>query len=170
MKKLLKNAGIIVALLTFGFSTNLAAQDYKTAVGARLGVPLSASFKTKVGESKMIEGMVGFRNFSGFTFINISADYQIYKPLDDALDGLSWYYGGGASVFFWSFNDGFSRGSNFNSTTLGAQGTIGLDYKIPSKPINISLDYRPTIFFSGLVSGVGYGYGGFAVRYVLGDN
>lgn len=168
MKKLLISIGMIATFLIF-FCTTSIAQDYKSAVGARLGVPISASFKTKVGESKMIEGTLGFRNSSNFTWINLSADYQIYKPLSDVTDGLYWYYGGGASAFFWTYNDNFIGGSDFNSTSFGVQANAGLDYKFPDKRVNISIDYRPTFFFGGFFSGIGYGYGSLAVRYVLGD-
>ena len=168
MKKLLLNAGLILTLITFGFFSS-SAQDYKLAVGARLGVPLSASVKTKIGEGKMIEATLGFRNYTYTNWVSVSGNYQKYTSLEEVLDGLNWYYGGGVSAYFWTYDNSVFGRNEFNSTTFGFQGNVGLDYKFENKPINISLDYMPTYFFGGYIGGFGGGYGALAVRYTIGD-
>lgn len=168
MKNLLLNAGLILTLITFGFSSS-SAQDYKLAVGARLGVPLSASVKTKIGEGKMIEGTLGFRNYTYTNWISVSGNYQKYTSFEEVLDGLYWYYGGGVSAYFWTYDDSFFGPNEYGSTTFGFQGNVGLDYKFENKPINISLDYMPTYFFGGYIGGFGGGYGALAIRYTIGD-
>ncbi|MBK7872232.1 MAG: hypothetical protein IPJ74_16935 [Saprospiraceae bacterium] len=52
-------------------------------------------------------------------------------------------------------------------------GVLGLDYKFANAPVNLSLDWVP-IFYIGndreyVYSGFQGGYGGLAVRYVLGQ-
>jgi hypothetical protein len=62
------------------------AQGYKSAIGLRLGSPLSVSFKTFITEPGAIEANVGFRSygFSGYRYswINLSAAYQHHFPID----------------------------------------------------------------------------------------
>ena len=55
-------------ILVVGFSilsiTNTVAQNYKTAVGARIGYPLTLSGKYFINESIALEGNLGLRAFS----------------------------------------------------------------------------------------------------------
>lgn len=91
--------------------------------------------------------------------------YQHHFPIE-GVSGLKWYVGGGASVFFWSYDDAFIRG--YSSTTLGVMGVAGLDYKFSEAPVNLSVDWVPTFFIGdGYVSGFGGGYGALSVRYTL---
>ena len=43
----------------------------------------------------------------------------------------------------------------------------GLQYTFDDVPVNVSLDWVPTVFLTGYISGAGLGYGSLAVRYVL---
>ena len=49
---------------------------------------------------------------------------------------------------------------------LGIDGTIGLDYKIPTAPLNLSIDWQPSVEFGG-GSDFLANWGGISVRYVL---
>ena len=167
MKKLIFISSIFIFLL---FGQQSHAQQFKSAIGARLGYPLSVSYKTHLNESNAIEiiaGTAGTRGFSGSRWWNVSAAYQIHKPLNiDGVEGLQYYFGAGASAFFWSFDDSFIDES---SVSFGAQGYLGAQYTFDDVPISITVDWVPTIFFSGLISGFGGAYGGVGVRYVLGE-
>ncbi|MBK7872233.1 MAG: hypothetical protein IPJ74_16940 [Saprospiraceae bacterium] len=92
----------IVILLVAGFSFGAQAQNYENAIGARLGYPFSASFKHFFNENGAGEVFAGFRGWSGFSSTNIGALYEYHKPIE-GVDGLQWYFGGGASVFFWNY-------------------------------------------------------------------
>ncbi|HKK76120.1 MAG TPA: hypothetical protein VJ953_13660 [Saprospiraceae bacterium] len=157
---------IIMVFFAFALSTEgLHAQGatYNTAVGLRLGYPLSASLKKFVGEDLAAEAYVGFRGFSGYSWVNIAAALQKHAPIED-IDGLQWYYGGGATVLFYSYDFGFDGGSN---TGIGLQGYLGLDYKFDDVPLSVTLDWIPTLFISGFTNGFGAGYGSLGVRYTL---
>lgn len=165
-------------ILFLAFTASASAQSYTSAIGARLGYPLSLSYKTFLGDSgNAVEGIVGYYGSSdGFyrsSMIRISAGYQIHQPLNlDAkgLESLQWYYGGGATVSFWSWNyDSRFTGERYGSTTFGLQGFLGLDYRFPNNRINVSLDWTPVISFNGFGSGFGAGFAGVGVRYVLGE-
>ncbi|MCH2081640.1 MAG: hypothetical protein MK226_04575 [Saprospiraceae bacterium] len=171
MRRLLFSISAFVFVLCL--SSSLQAQDaststYKGAVGARLGYPLSLSVKYFLDDSHALEAYVGTRGWSGYRWTNLSAAYLIHKPLDiDGLDGIRWYVGGGASAYFWSFDDIFLGSETYSATTIGIQAYGGLDYMFEDTPINISIDWIPTYFFNGYGSGFGGGYGSLAVRYVF---
>ncbi|MEN0050689.1 MAG: hypothetical protein AAF806_26725 [Bacteroidota bacterium] len=163
MRTLLK---VTFSLLFACLLTNsVSAQSYKSAVGARLGYPLSASFKTFINDSDAIEVYAGFRGFSTSRWVSVSGAYQKHDELSDVLEGLSWYYGGGASVYFWTYD--FSN--DFANTSIGIQGYIGLDYKFSETPLSLSIDWIPSLFLgrTGIANNFGGGYGSLGVRYVF---
>lgn len=152
--------------LMFCFSNSAEAQTYQTALGLRLGYPLAITAKHFFNENSAVEAYVGTRGYSTYRWTNVSAAYQYHKPIA-GVDGLQWYVGGGASVFFWGYKNSFIGADDYNNTTFGVQGYLGLDYAFDSVPINLSVDWVPTYFFSGFGSGFGGGYGSLAVRYIL---
>jgi hypothetical protein len=149
------------SLLTIAFSFIIGISmaqigDYKTAVGLRSYPFVSAAgitFKQFIAEDKALEVVGYFWNGARITGL-----YEIHKPL--LIDRLNWYYGGGAHVSMYNAKN-YSGG-----TFLGVDGVVGLDYKIANTPINISLDWQPSVEFG---SGLGFssGWGGLSVRYVL---
>jgi outer membrane protein W len=154
-------------ILVVGFSmlslSNSLAQNYKTAVGARIGYPLTLSGKYFIDESIAVEANLGLRAFSGYSWVALSAAGLKHKPLD-VLDGLNWYYGAGLSVYFWRFDQINTLSS---SSSLGLQGYVGLDYTFKKSPINVSIDWTPTFFINGYTSGLGTRFGGLGIRYTL---
>ncbi|HRO08228.1 MAG TPA: hypothetical protein PK611_08455 [Saprospiraceae bacterium] len=152
-----------VLAFVFLFSVSSYAQDYKSAIGLRFGYPLSASYKTFLSEKGAFEGVAGFRSFSGYSWFNIGAYYQVHNDIG-SVNGLKWYYGAGANVYFWSYDTGFAGDG---STSIGISGVLGLDYKFANIPLNVSVDWIPTYFINGYGSGFAGGYGALAARYVL---
>jgi hypothetical protein len=139
------------------------AQDYKSAIGLRLGSPLSVSYKTFISEKGAFEGVAGFRSFVGYSWFNVGAYYQHHNEIA-SVDGLKWYYGAGVNAYFWSYDTGFLGDG---STSFGISGVLGLDYKFADIPLNLSADWIPTFFVNGFGSGFGAGYGALAARYTL---
>ncbi len=163
----IKPLGLTVLIFFIFLSLIKAQANFGSAIGLRLGYPASVSYKTFVNENGAFEGMLGFRGYGFGNFVNISGAYQVHNTVPD-LDGLNWYYGGGASIFFWNYdNDPFDN--DFASTAFGIQGYLGLEYTFPDAPINLSLDWVPTLFLGGTlnVDTFGGGFGGIGVRYVL---
>ncbi|MFK7980326.1 MAG: hypothetical protein AB8G86_10120 [Saprospiraceae bacterium] len=159
--KLVKYTTILSCFLFSGF---LQGQLYDAVAGLRLGAPLSISYKKIINENKALEGYVGTRGKNGYRFLNISGAYQRIEPIDlGGIEELYYYYGGGASIYFWSFKE---EGNN-QSATPGLQGYLGLEYTFSDRPINLTLDWVPTLFLSGHLSGLRGGYLSLGVRYVL---
>ncbi len=162
MKKLIFTLST-VAIFTLA-TFQLQAQDYQTAIGARLGYPLSASIKHFINDSHALEAYVGSRWYKRYRWANVSGAYLIHMPLE-GVDNLKWYFGAGGTIYFWDFDRGFADGAD--NTSFGLQAYLGLEYTFPDAPISLSGDWVPSIFINGYSSGFGGGFGSFAVRYIL---
>jgi hypothetical protein len=155
---------IFCLALAFVFNS-VSAQDYKSAVGARLGSPFAASYKTFLNDKNAVEVYASFRSYSSVaTFFGINAAYQIHSPIE-SVAGLKWYYGAGAGVAFWSFDNDFLTDSG--STSILLSGYLGLEYTFSGTPVSISADWVPSYYLSGYGDGFGADAGALAVRYIL---
>ena len=157
-------------VLLFGLllgSTSLQAQNYDLAGGVRFGRPNSLSLKKTIGEGNALEAIVGYRGSLAFyNQVNLGLGYQRHSPLPDLLEGLNWYWGLGGSVYFYSYNLGF--GADAANVGFGALGFLGLDYTLEDTPINITLDWAPSLVFGDdIFNGFYGGYGGVGIRYVI---
>ncbi len=166
MKKLILLIGFIITCASI---STVSAQDYKSAIGLRFGYPLSLSYKHFISEKGAIEGVLGYRNYSYYNWLNLSGFYEHHMPIK-SVENLSWYVGGGASVYKWSYDDTFYPNNDYNSISFGIHGIIGLDYKFSNIPLNLSVDWIPTVGFGGeFLGGFGGSYGALSARYILGS-
>jgi hypothetical protein len=156
---------LVLTLFVFLSAQSVQAQssEYKTAIGARLGYPFSLSLKHFISEKGAVEVFAGYRGYSFYSWFNVGGTYQHHFPLE-GVDGLRWYVGGGASAFFWRYDDNFIGDGN---TSFGVLGVGGLDYKFADYPVNISVDWMPLFFLNGYGNGFGGGYGALSLRYTL---
>ena len=106
----LLRAALTAALLSC--TAALSAQAYKTAAGVRLGRPLALSLKQYLSEGGAVELYGGYRSYGFIRYTSISGAYQSAYALnlDGALAPLAWYWGAGASAYFWSYEDGLFGG------------------------------------------------------------
>jgi hypothetical protein len=159
----------LILLSVFMLVLGVASQaQYSSAIGLRLGYPVSATYKKFLNDNNAFELTAGFRGYSGYSWFNVGAYYQIHKDLG-SVDNLRWYYGAGANVYFWNFDNGFLN-DNASNTSFGISGVLGLEYTFDDIPLAVSADWIPTFFINGYGSGFGGGYGGLAARYILGKN
>ena len=165
MKKLIFTFAL---LLSFVFAAQ-SQSEYKTAIGLRLGVPVSVSLKHFISEPGAVEIFAGFRNYGAvagyhYGWFNAGAMYEHHLPIS-SVEGLKWYFGAGASVYFWHYDDGFYNPGS--TTSISILGNLGLDYKFANAPVNLSVDWVPAIFLNGYGSGFAGGYGALSARYTL---
>ena len=154
-------------LFILAITNEMKAQDYKSAIGLRFGYPVSISYKTFLSESNALELYLGYRGYSGiYGYWTLGGLYEFHKPIAD-VEGLSWYYGFGASVQFFTYDEDYWSGlEDEGAIGVGLSGVIGLDYKFPSAPVNLSLDFVPTFRLGGWDDGY-YSWGALSARYVL---
>ena len=151
MKK--KKLVIFLVVLLVGSGTTLYAQDYKFGLGIRLSnaaPTLSNSITAKyfMNGQDALEAMVSFG-----TRFGVGVLYEKHRPLGE--DGFQWFYGAGGYI-------GFQGGDVY----LGPAGTIGLDYKFPSVPLNLSLDWKPELDIIPRVNLIPDAFG-LSVRYTF---
>lgn len=138
MKKFLTIICLAV-IATFAFNSESSAQNYKNAIGGRFGAANGVTFKTTLGGNKMVDIIANFRSNSSYNYFRVTGLYEIYNPISDAA-GLNWYYGVGGTVGSVKY-----KPKDQSDLYLGVDGVLGLDYKFADAPINISLDWKPTI-------------------------
>jgi len=127
----------MIATVAIQFSSK--AQGYDNAIGGRFGAANGITFKTTLGENKMLDLIANFRSNNNYKYFRVTGLYEVYLPIPEAR-GLNWYYGGGASIG--------SITRKYDDTSdlyLSLDGVLGLDYKFADAPINLSLDWKPAI-------------------------
>lgn len=157
----------LLLLTLFTFSALFAsAQQFDSAVGLRLGYPTSISYKKFFSEDTAGEVFASYRGYLGGSWLSINAAYHKHQDLEfEDIDGLQWYYGAGAGLNRRNYE--FSGGATF----FNISGYIGLSYVFEDIPLNLSVDWVPSIFFGGRgigsIGGFGGGYGALTARYIL---
>jgi hypothetical protein len=134
----MKKVFLLLAIALLISFVSLQAQSYKTALGIRMSskdpvVNNSVSFKHFFSETTAIEALLTFDKKTA-----IGALIEIHEPIPST-EGLKWFYGAGAYLGFDSDKNNPSR------SLMGAQGIVGLDYKFPSLPLNLALDWKPEL-------------------------
>lgn len=139
MKKLVLTLSLTIFITVF-----VAAQDYDTGIGLRLGFSNGLGIKHFFGDRAAVEGILSTR-WKGFDLTGL---YEIH---DEAFDvyRLRWYFGFGAHVGFWNSENTPWGDEVKNYTVIGVDGILGIEYTFESIPINIGLDWKPAFNLSG---------------------
>lgn len=167
MKRVILMGVLIASISTKGFSQS----TYDKAIGLRISESYydiaSVSYKFFVSEQGALElnGGFGARRYTGDGAFALSAalTYQHHFDIGN-VPGLKWYIGGGAIAY-----NVFSDRSRYNGFAAGIYPTGGVDYKFSKIPLNLSADYRPTLFLArpdyyGIFYGTNFGI---AARYAI---
>lgn len=140
MKKFFVMAALLVSTLA------VSAQEYNWAVGVRGGGFSGLTVKKNNG-SNAIEAGLSFSSYG----LSVDGVYLWQQPV--ITDGFTLYYGGGAYLGLWDLEVK-------SGLAVGAEGVVGLEYKIPGAPIAFSLDYRPSIY---VIPNVGFDFYNFGL-------
>lgn len=156
MKK--NNVLLIVCLCVFSHFANgqSMGRSYTTALGLKVWDGAGITFKTFVSQKNAVE-LIGYFYKYGSRLTGL---YEIHGNIDGA-PGLKWYVGPGVHIGF--YNEKYFATSR---AIAGVDGVLGLDYKINKAPINISLDWQPSIEFSDNRGFIG-SWGGLGIRYTF---
>lgn len=126
----IKKLTLTVALVFSLFLTS-QAQDFSQSLGIRGGWGAEISYQRSLKETTRFEGDLGLYGLGNNGFILTG----VHQWLFGIQDGVNWYLGVGPQLGI------------LNSTLgIGIAGQIGIEYNIPSVPLQISLDYRPSWF------------------------
>jgi len=150
----------LIAAVTFtAFTQEAKAQTpFKSAIGIVFDGHNSSNvgiqYKTALQNSQAAQFQASFSN----KWVNLGADWQYEKAIPGA-EGLAWYVGLGAELSFWNHD-------SVNKTYFGIRPQAGLEYKLPTLPIGLHLDYKPYIGFTNKTGFEGDGFT-FGVKYIL---
>jgi hypothetical protein len=147
-----------LAICCFAFG-GFAQTDYDQAIGLKFPGGLAATYKKMLKNNKAWEAQAMFWD-KGARFVAL---YEFHFYNLDAAGRLAWYVGPGAHIGF--YKNKFQESYN-SSADIGIDGVIGVDYKIKNIPINLSLDWQPSISLIGK-SNTSPALGGLAVRYTF---
>ena len=128
---------IVVVLSVFAFAAVASAQP--RALGLRAGYGGELSYQHG-GSAGFLEADLGFLgNGHGFYVTGV------YDFIFANAGIANFYVGPGLQLGFYNY----SGDQGFNA---GIAGQLGVEFEIPSVPLNLSLDWRPVYYFN---------YGGF---------
>jgi hypothetical protein len=160
-----KSVIIIVFALFSGLSLN--AQDYKTSLGLRAGLPFGfsgATIRHFMNKTDAVEGIVA-SNFDGIIATGLfeNEHWTGFYP------GLNWYWGLGAHVGLWrsGVNRYINSSQNYSGGfVIGIDGILGVEYTFDEIPLNLSVDVLPNVNLFG-VPGWNLVNGAISIRYVF---
>ena len=141
----MKKLHFLFLFLIIGISLKpLNAQNYQTAIGIRLGVMAGITAKHFIDSKAALEGMLTTR-WGGFSICGL---YELHQPLSPS--NLDWYYGAGAHFGAFNGSEDIPWAENGKSYAIfGVDGIIGIEYTFDNAPINLSLDWKPSINLTG---------------------
>jgi hypothetical protein len=150
MKKVLFSLSIIVCFLMIANRSQAqqaqAADNYNAEAGLKFGAYEDGiSAKWFADSNVSYEGILGFRDHG----VVVTGLYELNQEAFNVPE-LKFYYGFGAHIGgegrgYYDRIGGSDEYYNNGHLLLGADGVIGLEYKIPQAPIAISLDLNPRI-------------------------
>jgi hypothetical protein len=164
----MKKQIILIGFVLLFFCTTLTAQSkgsvYTTALGIKFLDGAGVTLKHFIKKNNALEGVLFFWERG----TRLTGLYEFHFDINGA-PGLKWYVGPGVHVGFYDnnfYNRRYYDDSRYTGTYAGIDGVLGLDYKINTVPINLSIDWQPSFEF-GTGRGFTGNWGGFAVRYTF---
>lgn len=136
-------------------SSSYNSSSYTTAIGVKF-YPTGVTLKHFIKQNKTALEFIGYFYHEG---TRITGLYEIHDNIN-GVEGLKWYVGPGAHIALYDNKHG-------GFTSVGIDGVIGLDYKFSNAPINLSLDYQPSIQLTDYYGDRYASWGGLAIRYTF---
>lgn len=129
-------------------ATGLHAQRQEFAAGFRGGLSSGLTFQQFYSQNEDMKLLLSFREGG----VQLSGLMEIYKPVMISYkDQFFMYYGAGVHVGYTRYHHNRWRDDNQYGTyyhprtkaVIGADGIIGIEYRIEQIPITVGFDYKP---------------------------
>jgi len=167
MKKLL-----FTAIMLVGLAFSAEAQNFsKNAIGLRLGdndgFGGEISYQRALSSNNRLELDLGWRNSKQVDAFKLVGLYQWVWKIEG---GFNWYAGVGGGVGSWRTEKYRFNGVEYKGESGGfvvVAGDIGIEYNFDF-PLQLSLDFRPEVYFGGDYTDFRDGFGpdiALGVRY-----
>lgn len=152
---------ILSAFMLIGLAFSSQAQDIsKNALGLRLGsnngFGTEISYQRGLSSNNRLELDLGWRSRNNYYANNYNATFfqltGLYQWVWNIEGGFNWYAGVGGGIANGSYNYKF-EGVKYNDSYTYAfvAGDIGIEYLFDF-PLQLSLDFRPEIYFTDRVN------------------
>ena len=154
---------ILFSLLMLTFSSVNAQQDYETAIGIRINGGAGVTLRHDLGNSKSMEGIL-YTRWGG---IGLTGLFQVNYPVFSE-PGFRAYFGIGGNIGVFDADKGpwFDENATGSDVVAGIDGQLGLEYTFKDFPLNLSIDWKPTVYLLG-EQDIYAGDVGISIRYVL---
>lgn len=152
---------LFILLVSALVTTTAGAQDYRTGIGLRAGLPYGLTVKHFLNQSNAVEGILASR-WGGFVVTGLyEKEYWTGE-----YPGLNWFWGAGAHIGFWDAGYNPNINATYTGSVIGIDAIIGLEYTFDDIPLNLSLDVLPSL---NLIGSTGWGgiNGAISIRYVF---
>lgn len=149
---------LLILAITLCSTTFIHAQStYNRAIGIKAPGGFSITYKQFLTDKNNVEAQLTMWN-KGY---KTSALYEFNFYSFPSVENLSWFVGPGVHVGFWKA----AYKKDHRSVDFGVDGIIGFDYKFKDVPINVSVDWQPSVTLIGPTNFPSLG--GIAVRYTF---
>lgn len=149
----------IAVLILFSSFSAFSQVNYDQAIGVRFIGGTTISYKNYFANDNNAELQVSFWKHG----TRVAGLYEFNHSVD-GLNGLNFIIGPG--IHFGRWNKKYKDSHDDKGSEFGIDGIIGLDYGFPKIPINISVDWQPSIILAG-GSDFTPNLGGIALRYTF---
>ena len=166
-----------ITILLISISTAILAQEYKNSTGLRLGKTDGLTYKRFLSENGAVEFMLGFGGYE--KGMQIYTIYQWHYQIPAGFtENLYLYYGVGGHAGYtrptsnrnYYINDSTIISENEKQTyyAIGVDGVIGLEYRIFTVPMTVSMEVKPFFEYYGLrYTQFKFWDFGFTVKYIF---
>lgn len=155
---------VIAACCALALPTYAQTEDdatYRNAVGVTFGWWRGAALSLKhfVTDEVALEAKLSFWNYGG----EVCGLFEYYGDFG-TVPGLKWYAGGGAHIGVYNQDWAKYYPARSDGLYAGPDGILGIDYKFPTAPIDLSFDVEPRVDIPGAYFNV---WGGLGVRFAF---
>jgi hypothetical protein len=167
----MKKSFIFLLILCCSGITGLRAQYMKNSVGIRTGISEGFTYQRFVQEDRDIKLLLSFRD-NGMQMSFLTSSYESVGGR--FRDNIYLYYGLGVHAGFsrnldllWHFTGrNNTDASPVTRALAGADGLIGLEYRVYTVPLSFGLEYKPFFdLFGHRIFRLSYGDLGLTCRY-----
>jgi hypothetical protein len=137
----------------------VSAQQYQNSIGLRLGYGAELQYERHFSEKNYLEANLGLSGFGGDRiFANVMYNWNLCD-WDWTPSAGRWFLsaGVGGSLGMWGYEH---EGANRLGMQVGVAGDVAFGIRF-NKPVTLSVDYRPTVYF--LHDAWGQGFSGIAL-------
>ena len=136
----------LLAIVAMICVAGVSAQDYKNSIGLRIGYGAELQYERHLSADNYLEFNLGLSDFDlNDAFVNVMYNWNCCE-WDWTPNAGKWFLsaGVGGAVGTWGYKN--AEGADRLGLQVGVLGDVAFGIRF-NKPVTLSVDYRPTIYF-----------------------